>query len=156
MLRMLCAKSRRGSSLTFGMNRAARTFLAFLIAPLAAPLVFSTFAASVRPPEEGPSWAASFGMNLTVSALSSYAVSMTAGLFTFVVLRALRRETVVCYTAVGASVALVWALTIIGAGASGSVFSLFLFAGVFAALGSMVAAAFAMIRGVPLQNPPRS
>ncbi len=95
-------------------------------------------------------------MNLTVSALSSYAVSMTAGLFTFVVLRALRRETVVCYTAVGASVALVWALTIIGAGASGSVFSLFLFAGVFAALGSMVAAAFAMIRGVPFQNPPRS
>jgi len=135
------------------MPRRIRTWLAFALAPLAASLEVAMIQATVRPAGEGPTWIDAFLMWVPLASLDAYLLSYTLGLVGFAVLRALRRESIAAYAAVGAIVA-------------GFVPLLFLFDGTmfapklalvvvaFALLGASVAVTFCAIRG-PSESPIR-
>lgn len=133
------------------MKASTRTILAFVVAPAIAPAILGVIAASMRPEGEGPTWVASFAQYFSVAAVVSYAISYTLGTPTFFILRALRRESVFSYGAVGAAAGTLW-------GAFTASFLMCLYLGL---LGFSVATCFALIRGVsqnkePIQSPQTS
>ena len=126
------------------MKESTRTILAFIVAPAVAPTILGVVAASMRPEGEGPTWVASFAQYFSVAAVVSYAISYTLGTLTFIVLRALRRESAFSYGAVGAMAGVIW----------GSFTASFLMCLYLGLLGCAVAAVFGLIRGASQKKEP--
>lgn len=122
-----------------------RTLCAYLLAPLVAPVLYATLAATIRPPGEGPSWLDAFAMYTLVSALDSYLVSWTYGSVVFLVLRALQRESTWIYALCGAVPAC--AFILFASAGQPEVGEMLLATLGFGALGASVATSFALIRG---------
>lgn len=130
------------------MKASTRTALAFVVAPAVAPTIVGIIQASARPEGEGPTWIASFAQYFSVAAIITYAVSYTLGTLTFLVLRALKKESVPHYGAVGAAAGVIWGL--LGGLESGAL----VLAVYFGALGCSVATVFALIRGPSKRKEP--
>ena len=122
-----------------------RTILAFLLAPAVTPLIYSIFAASFRPPGEGPTWIGSFVQHLFLAAVDSYLISYTVGLIVFLILRKLKRESVKIYACSGAIAGfLSIMITFFGQPITKNHL---LGGGLFALFGLLVSTSFALIRG---------
>jgi hypothetical protein len=130
------------------MKASTRTILAFIIAPAIAPMIVGIIQACTRREGEGPTWIASFGQYFSVAAVVTYAVSYTLGTVTFFALRALKKESVLYYGAVGAAAGILWGLL------GGLDPQALVLAGFLGALGCSVATAFALIRGVSKKKGP--
>lgn len=122
-----------------------RTLCAYLFAPLVAPVLYASLAATIRPPGEGPTWLNAFAMYAFIGALDSYLVSWTYGTVVFLVLRALHRESTWLYALCGAVPAGAFMLLVSrGQSEIGKMLQASL---AFGALGASVSTAFALIRG---------
>jgi hypothetical protein len=136
------------------MRTCARLALAFAIAPAVAALLVGIAMASIRPACEGPTWLAAFWQYFFIACFGSYLISYTAGTLTVVVLKALKKESFLAYTGIGASCGAVYGLYLV----SGSAVSIQLF-GIFAFvvfISASVAATFATISGAGKKEPNQS
>lgn len=131
-----------------------RTFLAFLLAPCAAPLIYATLAATRRPPAEGPTWFDSFTQNFFAASLMSYLISLTFGTVVFLVLRQTKRESLATYAGLGGLGGLLY-FAFIAVNSTSTPGGLFTAGAILALLGLSVSTCFALIRGVPRQPIPR-
>ncbi len=131
-----------------------RTFLAFLLAPCAAPLIYATVAATRRPPTEGPTWIDSFIQIFFVSSLMSYVISLTFGTLAFLVLCKTKRESLATYAGLGALGGVAYFAYVATNSTSATPGGLFIAGSIFAMLGLSVSTCFALIRGVPSKTLP--
>jgi hypothetical protein len=129
-----------------------RTVVAFLIAPLAAPIIYGVVAATMRPLGNGPTWIGSFRQWFALVGLISYGISYAIGIPAFLCLRRMHRESVLAYAAIGGVVGFLY-LPVIN-GFIGLSLELVAISIIFALLGVTVGMSFGLIAGQRfLSNP---